>query len=120
MPSDTTAVRDELARMMGFVKAEDDEGYEWYDKDGKLFDDDHPIEDTLDSAAACMPEGWGWNKVHGWFAAYKIGRPSGGKNNVCVPDTGDEKLDRFNLALAARRAMNTNATDPMNNAKGQR
>jgi hypothetical protein len=72
---------------------------------------DHPIPDTLDSAAACMPEGWFVSIMQMCVEPYRwcaSGRPKGQRevreDDPCeYADT--EKEARFALALAARKAM---------------
>jgi hypothetical protein len=72
---------------------------------------EHPIPDTLDAAAKALPDGWRWTKSWGWskglccltYSAYVDGY------HVVVADTGDEKHDRFGLAIAARMAMKKGA-----------
>lgn len=62
-----------------------------------------PTPDTLDAAAAAMPEGWWWEKCYGMYAAV----PNGGVlkcHGIMADDTGDEKHDRFLLAVLARIA----------------
>jgi hypothetical protein len=83
-------MRDELARMMGWQHFE--------------------ILDTLDAAAAYMPAGWTWLRtVHRIYSIEWSAHMS--TMTVRTPDTGDEKYDRFALALAARKAMKGNAND---------
>lgn len=110
--SDNTEVRDRLAAMMGFVKfsASDTIAYEhWLDSDGcPVMDGDdglpaHPIENSLDSAAACLPKDWTWARWgDGVWIAQKHG--VGNRPMVEVVDTGDELADRFALAEAVHRA----------------
>lgn len=71
---------------------------------------DHPIPDTLDAAAACLPEGWFWSKrasanrggMTSWFAWHT--NDDADVPLIEIPDTGDEKVDRFRLAVLARSA----------------
>lgn len=65
----------------------------------------HPHPSTLDGAAAAMPEGVRWYRDHpavGRFGNW--GATRGDKLIACVPDTGDEKHDRFLLAALCREA----------------
>lgn len=62
---------------------------------------DHPIPNTLDSAAKCLPEGWKWGidadgEDEWWYAL-----PPGwdGEEYQTCPRTKDERNDRFKLAL---------------------
>jgi hypothetical protein len=108
MPSDTTAMRDELAKMMGWTLQHDEKTpcTYWWNRftNEQCVMGRHPIPDTLGGAAACMPEGWIWERLelaHGlcWWAG------TGEDDGITIPDTGEEKHDRFALALAARKAM---------------
>lgn len=80
----------------------------WIDSDGEpVWTDDcllaaHPLPDTLDAIAACLPKGWWWERrvdedeeMDGW-CAYRDGR-----SYVQAPDTGNEKSDRLLLACLA-------------------
>lgn len=73
----------------------------------------HPIPDTLDAAAKALPDGWMWVKC--WaidetdYLAVKYMAYGVDDHEVIVPDTGDEKHDRFVLAIAARMAMKKGA-----------
>ena len=72
-----------------------------------LRDCGHPIPDTLDSAAACLREGWCWERTSYQWKARSIQRPRGEDTvlwDVFVPDTQDELADRFALALASWEA----------------
>lgn len=66
----------------------------------------HPYPATIDGAARALPEGWWWSRCeteeHGkwWYAGRHKGFAS-----VDIPDTGDEILDRYRLAVACRMAM---------------
>jgi hypothetical protein len=58
----------------------------------------HPIPPTLDAIAACMPEGWRWERnVSYWFGFSPM---SPNPMYKALKDTGDEKLDRARLAVA--------------------
>lgn len=63
----------------------------------------HPLEDTLEAAAACLGEEWTWAR---WGDGVWIAQRSGvGKRPLIeVVDTGDEKTDRLRLACLARLA----------------
>lgn len=111
MPSDTTAVRDELAKFCGFTRHEPPGGGDpfWTHESSRDAIYAHPIDDTLCVASDCLPDEWTWEKrsmidrgkwSFRWFAWTGDDR-----YEVTVEYTGNEKLDRFNLALAARRAM---------------
>lgn len=103
------AVRDRLAGMMGWeYKLCIDPAVEgsmraWTDGKAILFYGHHPIPNTLDSAAACLPPKWRWFRE-----PYRIGNviwvACTESKTVRVPDTGDEKADRFALAEAAKGA----------------
>jgi len=100
-------VRDELARMDGWRQAlrhRHASGVEqWcWERDGGDESFDHPHPATLDGAAAAFPKDWTWTRDPSWY-----GWPPGIRshwNAVSVPDTGDEVLDRYRLALACRLA----------------
>lgn len=89
MPSDTTAMRDELAQLCGFCY----------------------IPDTIDGAAACMPDGVSWvveRFINGNGDLVFAGRVRKGPDCLAaLTDFDDEKELRFALALAARKAKGT-------------
>lgn len=98
-------IRDEMARMDGYRDACGG-GALWTDasvNSSRLFP--HPYPNTLDAAAAALPEGWWWTKEAEdgekirWYAfnpRYSF---------VSVPDTGNEIDDRHRLAYEAKVAM---------------
>jgi hypothetical protein len=103
--TDNRELRDELARVLGWKQHPEIPRVWW--GPAQTFDDEgtatHPIPNTLDAAAACLPEGWTWWKVAGAWLSCVPGKADEGKA-VEVPDTGDEIADRFALALAAHKA----------------
>lgn len=60
---------------------------------------------TLDAAAAALPEGWGWTQgFRSTVGREWIAQDANGRNHQIVGWTGDEKLDRFRLAVACHMA----------------
>lgn len=84
------------------------DGHPYVDMDGHML---HPIEATLDAAAAAMPEGWHFSSM-----IYRKGHPEGPqaewwcesddyKGAETVSATADtELLARFRLAVSCRQA----------------
>lgn len=113
--SDNIEIRDKLAeaepRRWRRVPSSPTISFEhWIDQHGQpsldISDGEptHPIPNTIDGAAACLREGWEWQRYYDagrslWWVAVPP-RPIGCEH-VRVPDTGDEKADRFALAFAA-------------------
>jgi len=78
---------------------------------------DHPIPDTLDAAAACLPDKLLWWKqcklaagssatdasfvYEEWQWYWCAAKPGSTHRAVKIPATDDEKLDRFRLAILA-------------------
>lgn len=68
----------------------------------------HPIPLTLDSAAACLQEGWRWRRLFGeWIA-----KRDSDRIEVRVIATDDERADRFRLALACIKARKDSHAKP--------
>ena len=61
----------------------------------------HPLEDTLEAVAACLPEGWSWTKYVEWQATKTV---RGNQMRVFVVVTNHEECDRLRLACLARLA----------------
>ena len=99
-PNDATneELRDWLANRNGYTKIE---GL-WYRQSSVYGDGSelHPIPNTIDAAAKCLPEGWKWDTGTFVWAAWK---PGG--HMVQVDRTADEATDRFRLAVKAIMAM---------------
>ena len=105
--SDNREVRDELAMLMGWKKefhqypGEPGE-YGWRGGPNNGFQWSHPAgDDTIDSAAACLPEEYMFCYSPNWASTYN----GNTDETIRVARTGDEKADRFQLALLAWRAM---------------
>ena len=116
---DNREVRDKLARAMGWAYSSD---YGHVLEEGstaklpRIFldawnSDQHPIPNTLDSAAACLREGWIWRREfatdphHPELGLMLIWSTHHDKHGmVWLRDTGDELADRFALALASWEA----------------
>jgi len=94
---DTTELRDKLAKMYGWEKRRDDSAMEFWASAADAMRLCHPIPDTLDCAASAMPVGWTWGKWGDgiWVAHCRADTQVA----VEVVDTGDEKYDRFKLAI---------------------
>lgn len=105
--SNTTAIRDELAKIYRWERQPLAESSFisspcWAKKiRGGGIDErnDHPIADTLDEADDLMPNGWKWS-----YAGIWTGWPSDNRDCILVPDTGDKKLDLFTLVLLCERS----------------
>lgn len=95
-------VRDELARMDGWNKRPSNNGILWYANNG-AWTYFHPHPATLDGAAAALPEGWSWIRGGNRWSGIHPGSVFSWKDTR-VPDTGDELLDRYRLALSCRLA----------------
>lgn len=61
---------------------------------------------TIDGAAAALPKGWTWERTDAGDGMTWYAYPPGwdGQEYPTIKDTGDEKLDRFRLAILARQA----------------
>lgn len=118
--------RDELARMDGWVwtaigtrsevvhpdptstvvytRTVECAPYRWI-RDGKVAIP-HPYEETLDGAAAALPEGWDWSRANGvWRGWHEKCAVGCGCVEPAIEDTEDEIADRYRLALACVLAM---------------
>ena len=68
----------------------------------------HPLEDTLEAAAACLGEGWVWwkenlaTRMQRYCACNRDEWGKRCRQVVNITDTGDEKTDRLRLACLAR------------------
>lgn len=96
MPSDTTAVRDEAAKLIGWKYVPSVLG--WYlgglEEKHRCYVA-HPIPDTLDAAVAIIEEGgWGWERDSLGIQLF------GPKQIIAVPEAGNLRLDFFTAALA--------------------
>jgi hypothetical protein len=104
---DNRELRDELARVMGW-RFEGPPKWRhrlWFKDDplpGHPGDMEHHVPNTLDSAAACLPEG-AWQCNDFWWFWFPPMSPVT-KPGAQVRRTGDEIADRFALALAAMKA----------------
>lgn len=99
-------VRDAIAEAQGWFRSSF--GLWLHAKWTLGFPTDHPIPLTLDSAAACLPEGWDWhvskgNDVNHNFSAeaFSEGLPM---KHVFVENQPTELEARFRLALACIKA----------------
>lgn len=106
---ETEIVRDKLAALAGwFYHPWGNGGGGWckskrYADEIRMSQYQHPIDDKLEEAAM-LPKGWWWEK--GCFDGYPDHWRAGknGMKDVYVKESGDEKLDRFQIRLAAEMA----------------
>ena len=99
-------LRDWLIEKTGWTKHvfEDENGSsDWYWKNGDRAVDwyGHPIPNTIDAAAKCLPEGWKLLIHELTMKAYR----GSWATFVTVDRTSDEATDRFRLAVKAIMAM---------------
>lgn len=92
-------LRDWLARDMGWTFRSACGNHWWEQSEGDPGTENHPIPNTLDAAAAAMPEGWDW-----WKSSSEYLAQAAGTDFVRVRSTGDEITDRFRLAVLCHMA----------------
>lgn len=102
--TDTTALRDELARLKGYEPFYELHGAgTWNPPGDKSRIVQHPFPDgDLTALAGAWPEGWYWSRVGSEWSAVSF---TGARGTVVeVPDTGDEYADRLALTVAVVKA----------------
>lgn len=102
-----TATNDELR---DWLAESGDPSNQWKKKDGRWFhprfhrqgcgQKRHPIPNTLDAAAAALPEGVDWYRDLPQMGRMRnYGAVVGDQLIACTPVTDDERTDRFRLAV---------------------
>lgn len=103
-------VRDELARLAGWVPIHEDTDigrWRWQktlrtgDVDKR---EDHPCPPTLDGADGAVPYGWTWCRWAGFYRGYYGGYLDRAMVKVVDNGRGHEMEDLYTLALACVRA----------------